>query len=373
MARVFIIASLADSLINFRGDLIRHLRDCGHEVVAAAPGEAPEVDSKLKSWGVRRLLIGLDRTGLNLFADIRLLLVLCRLISLERPDVVLCYTIKPVVYGALAARWAGVPKRAVMITGLGFAFAPSASLRQWVVRGFARLLYRAAMICSDTVFFQNPDDEADFRRFGLLRRSQRIVQIGGSGVNLHRFAAMPLPDGPLRFLMIARLLEDKGVREFLQAAALVRRVRPALRFHLVGPFEVHPSALSRAEVMSAINSGTVSYHGATSDVRPYLADCHVFVLPSYREGTPRSVLEAMAVGRPVITTDTPGCRETVVQGKNGFLVAPQQVEPLALAMLQIANMPQDEILRMAESSRAMVEARFDVNIVNAQIARTLAL
>ena len=139
MARVFIIASLADSLINFRGDLIRHLRDCGHEVVAAAPGEAPEVDSKLKSWGVRRLLIGLDRTGLNLFADIRLLLVLCRLISLERPDVVLCYTIKPVVYGALAARWAGVPKRAVMITGLGFAFAPSASLRQWVVRGFARL------------------------------------------------------------------------------------------------------------------------------------------------------------------------------------------------------------------------------------------
>ena len=373
MAKVILIASLAESLLNFRGDLIRHLIQRGHEVVTIAPDGPPGLDLALAEWGVRRLSIGLQRTGSNLIADLRVLFELRRLLRAEQPDVVLAYTIKPVVYGILAARWAGVPRRAAMITGLGFAFAPPAGMRQRITRAAARSLYRAAMACTDTVFFQNPDDEADFRQAGLLRPAQRIVQTGGSGVNLDRFATLPLPDGPLRFLMIARLLIDKGVREYLQAAALARRERPDLTFHLVGPFDVHPSAVPQAEVDAAVAQGTVVYHGPVADVRPHLADCHVYVLPSYREGTPRSVLEAMAVGRAVITTDAPGCRETVVPGDNGLLVAPQRADALAQAILQIANLPYTEVTRMAARSRALAVSRFDVALVNQHIADALAL
>lgn len=373
MSRVLIVASHVDSLINFRGDLICYLRDCGHEVLAVAPGVAPDVDRRLESWGVRRLSVRLERTGLSFFSDLRTLLGLRHLMLAEKPDIVLTYTIKPVIYGSIAAWTVGVPHRAAMITGLGYAFAPSSTIFQYLVRGGARLLYKAAMMCAHTVFFQNPDDQADFERLGLLSGSQRVVQIAGSGVNLDRFAALPLINGPMRFLMIARLLVEKGVREYINAAALVRQIRPDLSFHLVGPFEDHPSAVSREEVQSAVHKGDLIYHGATSDVRPFLADCHVFVLPSYREGTPRTVLEAMAVGRPVITTNAPGCRETVISGENGFLVESQQVQPLVDAMLLIAELPSEEIRRMAVRSRAQVEARFDVNIVNEQIAKVLAL
>lgn len=373
MARVLIVASLAESLLNFRGDLIRHLRTRGHEVVTAAPGEAKEVDRTLASWGVRRVQIPLQRTGSSLSSDLRALVEMYRLMRKEKPDVMLAYTIKPVVYGSLAARLARVPRRAAMITGLGFAFASPSTLRQRLVRTVARSLYGVAMTFTDTVFFQNPDDEADFRSAGLLRRTQRIVHTGGSGVNLQHFTSAAMPDGALRFLMVARLLFDKGVREYLQAAAQVRAARPDLSFHLVGPFDDHPSAVTRAEIESATAAGTIIYHGATTDVRPHLAGCHVYVLPSYREGTPRSVLEAMAVGRPVITTDVPGCRQTVVPDDNGWLVAAQQVQPLAQAMLRMAELPRKEVERMAARSRALVESRFDVNIVNSQISEALHL
>lgn len=373
MAKVLFIASLAESLLNFRGDLIRHLLDRGHAVIAAAPDGPAQVDQDLAAWGVTRVSIGLRRTGSNAIADLRLLLELRRLLRAERPDVLFAYTIKPVIYGCLAARWTGVPRRAAMITGLGFAFASSATRRQRAVRAVARGLYWIAMACADTVFFQNADDEADFRQHGMLRPTQRIVRTGGSGVNLKRFAAVPLPDGPLRFLMIARLLVDKGVREYLKGAAQVRRVRPDVQFHLVGPFDAHPSAVAQTEVDDAVAQGWIVYHGPASDVRPHLAGCHVYVLPSYREGTPRSVLEAMAVGRAVVTTDTPGCRETVVPGENGLLVAPQRVEPLAQAMLQMAELPRSELIRMAARSRAIAEARFDVNLINSKISLALGL
>lgn len=373
MARVLIVGSLAESLINFRGDLIRHLIARGHEVVALAPGISPDVDRRLGSWGVRRLQIGLDRTGVSLVADFRLLFELRRTMRTERIDVMLAYTIKPVVYGTIAARLAGIPRRAAMITGLGFAFAHSTTLRQHIVRVVARLLYRVAMACSNTVFFQNPDDEADFRRNGLLGASQLTVQIGGSGINLGRFAVVPMPEGPIRFLMIARLLVDKGVREFIQAATLVHRLFPQVKFDLVGPFDDHPSSVSRDEVSLATISGAITYHGAVTDVRPILASCHIYVLPSYREGTPRSVLEAMAVGRPVITTDAPGCRETVIPGENGLLVAPRQVESLVKAILDVTAMPRERLLAMARRSRELVEERFDVNVVNSHISLALGL
>jgi glycosyltransferase involved in cell wall biosynthesis len=221
------------------------------------------------------------------------------------------------------------------------------------------------------VFFQNPDDEADFKSRGLLHPDQRIIRIPGSGVNLKHFGRNDLPRGPLKFLMIARLLVAKGVREFLQAAHEVRQSYPEVEFHLVGPFDPHPGAVSRAEIESAVSSGGVIYHGAVDDVRPFLRDCHVYVLPSYREGRPRSVLEAMAVGRPIITTDAPGCRETVIAGENGWLIPPREVASLVTAMVNMIKMDSRELGRMAAASRRLAETEYDVAVVNRTIESAL--
>ena len=371
MSHILVIGSLAESLINFRGDLIQHLLRQGHAVTAMAPPGPPELDAEIASWGARRLTIGLNRTGADIASDVRLLIELARCFAREKPDVVLAYTIKPVVYGSLAARWCGVPKMAAMITGLGFAFAPPTSAKQRLVRLVARLLYRAAMRCTDTVFFQNPDDEADFRRSGLIRPSHSVVRIHGSGVNLQRFAAQPIPVGAMRFLMIARLLADKGVREYVAAAALVRRAHPDVEFHLVGPFDGNPSALSIDEIEAAVQRADIVFHGSVRDVRPHLAKCHVYVLPSYREGMPRSVLEAMATGRAVITTDVPGCRETVVGGQNGLLVPARDSSALAAAMLKLISAGVNEVERMGEASRELATSKYDVFVVNGQIADAL--
>lgn len=371
MSRVLIIGNLAESLINFRGDLISHLVEAGHEVTAVAPAGPEWVDAHLAARGARRIVVPMDRTGTNAVADVRLFWALLRACRASRPDVVLAYTIKPVIYGTLAAKLAGVRTIAAMITGLGFAFTRPAPVRKRVASSLARMLYRLTMVCTDIVFFQNPDDEADLRRTGILRRRHRVVRISGSGVNLMRFGQRPLPDGPMRFLMIARLLRDKGVSEYLEAARRVRAVYPAAQFHLVGPFDSNPTAISPDDIATAQARGDIVYHGATDDVRPFLERCHVYVLPSYREGTPRSVLEAMATGRPVITTDAPGCRETVNPGENGFLVPPREVAPLVDAMTRFINMAPAELNRMAAAARRRAELKYDVATVNATISGAL--
>jgi len=371
MSRIIIFGSLAESLLNFRGDLIRHLLAQGHEVFAMAPEGSAAIDAQLAAWGAKRVTVQLDRTGSSIVTDLRLLRELVRVFRRIRPDTVLAYTIKPVVYGSMAARMAGVRTMAAMITGLGFAFAPPANLKQRLVRLFARALYRVAMHCTDIVFFQNPDDEADFRGGGMVRPTHRVVRIHGSGVNLTRFAAQPVRGGPMRFLMVARLLVDKGVREYIAAAASVRQSHPEARFHLVGPFDSNPSAISAEEITAATAHGAIEFHGPAQDVRPHLADCHVYVLPSYREGMPRSVLEAMAVGRAIITTDAPGCRETVPSERNGILVPVRDSVGLANAMLRLLAMPAETIERMGVASRELAESKYDVTAINATISDTL--
>lgn len=372
MTKILIIGSHAEQMFNFRGDLIRHLQSRGHEVVTATPPpDAPDIDQRLLAWGVRRHDLAMARTGVSVREDLRLLAEIRRLMLAERPDVVLAYTIKPVVYGALASRLAHRPGMVAMITGLGLAFSPARSAAQGLVRKVARTLYRLAMTCTDTVLFQNPDDEADFRRHGLLGARQQVELTNGSGVSLTRFARALMPDGPVRFLMIARLLADKGVREYIQAAALVRARRPDVECHLVGPFDPNPSALTPDEIAQATASGAIVHHGFVRDVRGHIAAAHVYVLPSYREGTPRSVLEAMAMGRPVIVTDAPGCRETIQPGVNGLMVPVGAAQPLADAMLDLASRAPASLQAMADASYAMARDRFDVNAVNAQVAQVL--
>lgn len=361
--RLLLIAGLAESILNFRGDLLRAFQSKGLEIHVAAPPLADESglrrDLEACGWIVHD--IPLLRAGVNPLADLRTLWNLWRLMCRVKPDWVLPYTIKPVIYGLLAARLAGVPGRYAMITGLGYAFMGNAKRSQLarLVRG----LYRVALRSASKVFFQNGDDERLFRQLNLLKPDTPSCVVNGSGVNIAQFEVAPLPDSGLSFLLIARLLGDKGVREFVSAARKVKEKYPEARFSMVGWIDANPDCISSGELASWVEEGLIDYLGRLSDVRPAIASHTVYVLPSYREGTPRSVLEAMAMGRPIITTDAPGCRETVIDGVNGFVVPVKSAEALVQAMLMFIEEP-GIAERMGAHSRDIAETKYDVHKVN---------
>lgn len=365
--RFLLIGAYSPSLVNFRGPLLQALRNAGCEVHAAAAGieEDPANAAVLRDMGVTAHSFPIARAGLNPAADLKTLLALVRLMRRIRPTMVLGYTIKPVIWGSLAAWIAGVPRRFAMVTGLGYAFSDDEKGERRLVRRLARMLYRVALSRVDRVFFQNPDDLALFRSMTIIPPHQPATVVNGSGVDLTLFPPRPLPAGPLRFLMIARLLGDKGVREYVAAAAIVRRDHPDVNFHLVGGLDPNPDGITEAEVMGWAKAGDVIWHGSQTDVRPFLADCHIFVLPSaYREGTPRTILEAMATGRPIITTDAPGCRETVTDGVNGYLIPTRSVDALTAAMQRFVTTPglTDE---MAARSLEVAREKYDADKVAA--------
>lgn len=372
--RFLLIGALAQSLINFRAPLLRGLVDAGCEVHAAAAAieNDPAIADGLCHMGVTAHSVPIARAGLNPFADLKALIALVRLMRRIRPTVVLGYTIKPVVWGTLAAWITGVPHRYAMITGLGYAFTGEATRKRGLIQHVARALYRTALSRVHGAFFQNPDDLALFRQLGLISADMPVTIVNGSGVDLAHYSAQPMPDGPLRFLMIARLLGDKGVREYAAAAAMVRRQHADATFHLVGGLDPNPDAVDPAEIESWTEKGDIVWHGAQADVRPFLSDAHVFVLPSYREGTPRTVLEAMATGRPIITTDAPGCRETVTDGNNGFLVPPRDKEALAQAMLRFLAEPR-LIVDMAARSQQIVREKYAAEKVTAGMLNAMAI
>jgi len=367
--RVVVVASLAESLVNFRGPLLRRLVGSGHEVTALAP-QSPSIAAQLADWGVRFESIPLERTGLNPLRDVRLLLHLLKALRRLRPDCVLTYTIKPVVYGCIAARIARVPTIGAMITGLGFAFTDGTGATRTVTRRVARSLYSMALRAATVVFFQNPDDRNLFVTLGLLHGT-RVVMIDGSGVDLDHFAPTPLPQRT-SFLMIARLVRDKGVQEYVDAARLLRRSRPEVPCVLAGWLDTNPAAVSAADLKHWVEEGAVHYVGGLDDVRSALAECSVYVLPSYREGTPRTVLEAMSMGRAAITTDVPGCRETVVDGESGVLVPVRDAEALAAAMFGFIDDP-SRAASMGAAARKRAEAKYNVHNVNSVIAAALDL
>lgn len=372
--KLFILGSLPSSLVNFRGALILALRKAGHQVEVAAPGMAQDRSSVqwLKSHGVICHDIKLSRTGVNPFSDLCTLLLLWRLLRAQRPDLFLCYTIKPVIWGLFAARLARVPKRVALITGLGYSLSGQRHGKGAVIQQVARWLLAKALRYAHLVFFQNPDDRDDFLRAALLRPQAESQVLRGSGIDLATFAPMPFPRGALRFLMIARLLADKGLREYAAAAQQLSRRHPMVEFHLIGGADSHPNSVPLAEIQSWQQAGDLHWHGAVQDVRPALAGAHVFVLPSYREGTPRSVLEAMAMGRPVITTDVPGCRETIVDGESGFLIPRQNSAALVQAMQKFIDNPQ-LIQAFGTNARQRAVKIFDVHQVNHTMLCALGL
>jgi glycosyltransferase involved in cell wall biosynthesis len=246
-----------------------------------------------------------------------------------------------------------------------------AGLRATAVGAYVRFMYRTALKPCRTVFFQNPDDRRTFVDGGLVDQKKALL-ISGSGVNLDRFASAPVPPGPPVFLLVARLVHEKGIADFAEAARMLKAKFPEARCQVAGYFDGHPRSLSRAQMDRWVADGALEFLGQTEDVRPHLRGCTVYCLPSYGEGTPRTVLEALATGRAVITTDVPGCRETVSDGDNGWLVPVRDPAALADAMERFCREP-PLAGRMGRRSRALAEQKFDVHQVNRVILEGMGL
>lgn len=384
--KILLISSVPRSLVNFRGSLLKSMVSAGHSVAACANSHDYMSDQELKKMGVTYHPIHLARTGMNPITDMRTLIDIIRMISQIKPDIILSYTIKPVTYGGIAARLCGVPSFYSLITGVGYAFMESRSLIQWFLGIVARMLYWFGLKKNQKVFFQNPDDLDLFLKKGLINPDQAVL-INGSGVDLDQFYNSPLPKEP-SFLMIARLLKDKGVREYVKAAKKIKKQLPKTRFLLIGNLDPTQRAIREKELRQWKEAGIIEYLGHVDDVRPAIKRCRFYVLPSYREGMPRTVLEAMSMGRPIITTDVPGCRETValseegkrqkdlgskvLKGENGFLVSVKDVKALMNAM-QILLDDSSLAEKMAKKSREIAEEKFDVNKVNAVIMKEMGL
>lgn len=369
--RVVVIGSQARYLVNFRGALMQAMIACGHEVAALAPDFDAATRSELRAIGVEPVDISLSRTGMNPLRDLQDIVGLHALMLRLRPDAVLATAIKPTIYGILAAAVAGVPRRFALIAGLGYVFSEGRSLRDRIVQRISRHLCRIALRRATVVFVQNPDDADELAALDIVSRD-RIVRVNGTGVDLTAWPQMELPDPPATFVLVARLLAEKGVREYVAAARQIKAKHPEIKFLILGGTDSNPSAVGKAEVASWAAEGVVEWPGHV-DVRPFLARTSVFVLPSYyREGVPRSTQEALAAGRPIITTDAPGCRETVIVGDNGFLVPPRDVGSLVSAMLYFVENPQ-QVRIMGRNSRRLAEQRFDVRMINERMLSAMGL
>lgn len=370
--KIIVISSLTLSLLNFRRALLEEIVASGdHDVIACGPENDPEIIEELAGMGVQFRQVPMQRASTNPISDLKTLRALHRLFRAERPDIVLSYTQKPIIYGGIAARLSRGVRFFAMQSGLGFAF--SEQNTNGALRAIVAFLYRVAVRKADAVIVFNGDDRAEMEKHAILRADHKVVQVAGSGVDKARFAASEPPEGAPVFLLVARLMIDKGLYEFVEAARTVRARAPEARFQILGPFDANPASIREEDLEAWKAEGVVEYLGETRDVRPYLAAASVFVLPSFhREGLPRSILEAMATGRAIVTTHMPGCRETVIEGENGYLVPPRDGAALAEALMNFVEDPRLSA-RMGAVSRRLVDEKFDVRLVNDILLRTMGL
>jgi glycosyltransferase involved in cell wall biosynthesis len=367
--KIAIIANDTFTLVKFRMDMLKSFLDKGHQIVVLVPDH--EYFDELKALSnVRCIELCYNRTGTNPISDLHLLKLYSKKLKEEKPDVVFSYNLKPVIYGIYAAYKAGINYLFAMIPGAGFVFSgetTKARLIRMVIRG----IYRKSLSYCNKVFFQNPDDLREFVEKKLISR-EKCVQVYGSGINLEQFQPVPFP-GKLVFLFCARLLKVKGILEYCAAAQSIRRKYPQIEFHVVGGYDENPTCIAKDELEQYISCGDILYHGKVNDVRPYIKMASVFVLPSYhREGVPHAALEAMAMGRPVLTTNAIGCRETVKDGINGFMVPPKDTDALEQKMLWFIE-NSERIGPMGAESRRYCAEKFDVKRVNHIILNTMSL
>ncbi|MBX7535472.1 glycosyltransferase family 4 protein [Qipengyuania sp. GH1] len=365
--RICITVNSAWNIWNFRLPLIQALLRDGHEVVVLAP--ADECVRNLESTGCRFEYLPMDRKGLNPFVELRFLWRIARKFREIKPDLILGFTVKNNVFGALVAAWLKIPF-VPNVTGLGTAFMSSAALRAVTVR-----LYSYCFRHCPHVFFQNEDDQALFIELRIVDAEKTTV-LPGSGIDLRAFPYTDLPhnNGGTKYLMISRLLRDKGVIEYVEAAKLVKPYAPDIQFLILGDFDAeNRTAISRHDLENWQNSGVIKHLGRASDVRGYIAQVDCIVLPSYREGAPRTLIEAAAMGRPIVSTDVPGCRSVVDEGKSGYLCEARSPRSLADAILRFESLDQEARARMGRAGRQKMEREFSVDKVIAAYRRVVEL
>lgn len=367
MPRIVLVSNTAWSLYNFRQNIIRSLLASGAEIVAIAP--ADEFSPKLAALGCQVINLPMAAQGVNPLEDLGLFGRLVVLYRRLEPDFIFHYTVKPNIYGSLAARVAGVRSIAVP-TGLGYAFVNE----NWVSR-VARALYRLAFRFPEQVWFLNEDDRSEFVMCGLVRPDKAYV-LPGEGIDTDHFAPLPsriaVGEGCCRFLLVARMLWDKGVGEYVAAARQLKQRYPRAEFQLLGATGVsNPSVIGTEQIEAWVAEGVVEYLGTTTDVRPNIAAADCVVLPSYREGISRTLLEAAAMAKPIIASDVPGCRELVLPGVSGLLCVPRDASALADALEQIIRLPAAELQEMGLQGRQLVSASFSDQAVVAHYVAVL--
>lgn len=357
---IVIITSSANALFNLRKELVESWLKANHKVTAI--GDLPEevFKKRCNQNGFEYKSVTLQRNGLNPFRDYKTLQELTDLLKELKPDRVFCTFAKAITYGAWAAKRAGITNVYSLMSGLGSIYR-SDSIKTKLIRVLMDRLYKNAFRCSKYVIFQNHDDQAFFVEKGLVDENKTII-VNGSGVDTERFEESPLPRRST-FLFVGRLLIEKGIREYIAAAHCIKEKYPDSVFLVVGDIDTNPSSLRESDINKYKEEGLIDFEGFHDDVRPFIRKCDFFVLPSYHEGTPRCVLEAMSMGRPIITTDAPGCRETVIDGVNGFLVPVGDVNVLADKMAFLLE-NESKAHEMGLESRRIAENKYDVRKVN---------
>lgn len=367
--KVLICASYGVSLTNFRGDLIKDMVAKGHEVICTSVEPADLIEKDINALGAKYYSIPGTRTGLNFIQNMRELLAYLVAFYKIKPDVCFLYMSKPIVYGGISAILNKVGHIYVFVTGLEVAFY-STGLKNNLVRLVLKTFYKWIHKKSDHVFFMNRDDYKTMKQFHLISE-EKAVFVNGSGVNTKKFKkeAMQSED---KVCMTARLVISKGIREYIKAAEIVRNKYSNVEFLLVGGLDSNPEAIKEEELNEIITQGNIRYYGFAEDVRPYLKQCTIFVLPSYHEGNGRSIVEAEAIGRPIITTNAPGCKDTVIPGYNGFLVPIKDSEAIA-QKIELLLQNKELKMAMAENSYQLCKERFDVNKINEVILEKMKL
>ncbi|EPF73101.1 glycosyltransferase family 4 protein [Acinetobacter indicus] len=374
--KVIIVGTVASSFYGFRADLIRTLLKKGHQVYAFTSEYTAEDLKKIEKLGATPITYTLNRGGLNPLADIIATYRLSKKIKKINPDLLFSYFSKPVIFGTLAAKLAKAPRVIGMLEGLGYTFTEQPeglSKKTQLIKKIQVFLYKIALPQLDQLIFLNPDDPKDLLKKYAIQ-VKKVEVLGGIGLNLEHYKYSTNFTSDISFIFIARLLAEKGIHDYIEAAKIVKEKYPLVKFIVLGAIDKEAlGSLKEEELASLVKTNIIEYPGHVSNVSEWIENSSVFVLPSYyREGVPRSTQEAMAIGRAIITTDVPGCRETVVDGVNGFLVPKWDAEALAEKMIYFIEHPEQVRLMGAESYKIAVE-KFDAEKVNQRLVNILGL
>lgn len=370
MKKIIVIGAHPKSLVNFRGEFIKLLVKKKYRVIAMASNASLNQISKIESLGAEYIDYPIQRNGLNPLKDIKTYLTLLTIFNKEKPDHIFAYTIKPIIWGAIAAKSLPNSNFHALVTGLGFAFQKGNFVKNFLVT-IVSMLYKFSLKNVQTVIFQNNDNRLMFLNKNLVTE-QKTTLINGSGVDVRRFQYQPINTNQTKFLLIARLLKDKGIAEYIEAAKLVKEKYPEAIFEILGPEDPSPNHFPMREIKKYHDLDIIKYLGLANNVIPYIEACQIYVLPSYHEGLPRTVIEAMAVGRPILTTNAPGCKDTVIEGENGFLIPIKNSNKLKERMIWFIQ-NKDQWQDMGKQSRKIAEDKFDVHKVNNSILEIMRL